>query len=100
VNRIAYEQIEQGMSLAEVEEILGGTEGYYATEEVIPDIACGNELLPLKEELGLPRSLWWGNQILVIVSVNEYGRVKYKRAIEMRPMGPNVFDQIQTQLGL
>jgi hypothetical protein len=98
VNRIAYEQVEEGMTLAEVEGILGGPAGWYATEDVTCGGGCGNwSGVDGKEFV---RKLWVGNRVSVDVAINQEGRVEHKRVKEMFPAQANLFDRIQTQLGL
>jgi len=72
VNRAAFERIEEGMTVAEVEEILGGPPGDYRTLPP-PPFQVGISFGP-----PLDRRKWRGDGIDVEVCFNNVGRVGWK----------------------
>src|SRR5262245_20880261 len=70
VNRAAFERIEEGMSVAEVEKILGGPEGDYRVEPT-PAFECHFSSGPIM----MDRRRWQGDEGDVEVCFNRSGCV-------------------------
>jgi hypothetical protein len=102
VNRAAYDRIEEGMTLAEVEQILGGPQGGYATRN--RDITYVNWLpaYPDKVEEGLERKFWWGDRLGVAVDFGEDGHARHKKLTEFDPPTSrgSLFSRVRARLGM
>jgi hypothetical protein len=89
VTKTGYERIEKGMSLAQVEEILGGPEGDYRTRPVLTLLPSG---------VGLPWAVWQGDAGTAEVSFDRSGSVTLKRFLEAEPPRPGLIETLRWRL--
>jgi hypothetical protein len=100
VTRANYERIQEGMTLPEVEGILGGLPGNYSR---FPDNEASLWALDWADpELSLHyfrgREAWVGDELAVAVWFNDQGRVRRKAAFEVPE--PTFLDRLRRLLRL
>jgi hypothetical protein len=106
VTRAAFERIRPGMTLAEVEEVLGGPPGHYETGEVDLDLSRGtgeffNIHLSMEVLLGKRqfRHEWWkGDEGLAWVCFDEQGRVVTKEFTPGRRVPSSPWERVRLWL--
>jgi hypothetical protein len=100
VTRANYERIQEGMTLPEVESILGGPPGNYSR---LPDNEAGLWAIDFADpELGPQyfrgREAWVGGELAVAVWLNDQGRVRRKAAFDVPE--PTFLDRLRRLLHL
>jgi hypothetical protein len=89
VTQANYERIREGMTLPEVENLLGGPPGNYSR---IPDKEAGLWTIDpsrpdLNRQFFIGREVWIGNELAVAVWFDDRGRVARKEAYETLDRG-------------
>jgi hypothetical protein len=96
VTKAAFDRIEEGMTLAEVEAVLGGPEGDYRTRPtgLVLDPYGGGLMMyqgTLRE--------WWGDEAYILVGFDAGGRVELRRFVEVVQIrDPGLIELLQWRL--
>jgi hypothetical protein len=97
VTKAAYDRIENGMTLAEVEAILGGPAGDHRTRptEMLPEDYVFRRLV----EHAIGKSLWWeGDAVAVAVVLDDSGIVLRQTFVKQGKANIGVIDLLRWRL--
>jgi hypothetical protein len=98
INRASFERIEVGMTLKQVEALLGGPRRDESTSPVVPDVPQ-HEYLPDFGHFLWRESFWVSDTLGVRVDFDADGRVTRKACIPLR-MAESPFDRLRRWLRL
>jgi hypothetical protein len=98
IHRAGFDQIREGMTVAEVGAILGRPPGYYATEDLsYPEDRPGVFLLDSTE--GRLAESWYSNDGLIIVEIGRDGTIWRKHFVAVTTSCQSISDRFKRWLG-